>query len=81
MLTQFEGIMMRSMLWAQAIKAWDKVPNRMVALAPGEGVLHPEYRSCFNDRWLLADKHAIVGTGFSVDDIRSLRDEAKRRRG
>lgn len=61
--------------YEQAVKQWNKTPNKMITFAPNT---HP---NGYPDRWLLADKFTILGTGFSEYDIKMLKDTLKRKRG
>jgi hypothetical protein len=67
---------MRPMTKEQAYRAWEKNPNRMIAFEPN---------ACPHDapvdRWVLADRWSVLGTGFSLEDIRTMRDTIERKRG
>ena len=57
---------------------WEKNPNRMLIFPPNT---HPgiteEYQK---DRWILADKYAILAYGFNEEEMKDARSTIRRKR-
>ncbi len=70
---------MKAMTAIQAQKAWAKNINQMIAFAPNT-CPHPLLKF-HEDRWILADGSGVLGTGFSLEDCKVMRDTFKRKRG
>ncbi len=61
----------------RARQKWAKNPNRMVIFEPGT-CPHPQ-QDFHQDRWILADKWAILAYGHKRSDMKEARRTIKRR--
>ncbi len=61
----------------KATEAWKKNPNKMIIFKPNT----QPWAAKYPDTWLLVDGGGVIGTGPSEQDMKTMRDWYKRKRG